>query len=385
MLFSTGSRAVRKGWQTDMKQFLSFVRKEFIHIFRDRWTMVIILILPVVMLILFGYALNTEVRNTSIAVCDPSDDYATCRIIEALDHSQYFDVVQRLPDPDGIDTVFREGKIGLAVVFSNDFYDNLAHTGEAEITLVADGSDPNTAISRVNYATGIINSCRAELTGTGDTPYQITATTRLLYNPEMKSAYNFVPGVIGMILMLVCAMMSSVSIVREKEQGTMELLLVSPMRPILIILSKLVPYLVLSCLNLATILVLAVFMLGVPVAGSFFWLIVTALLFIFVSLSLGLLISTVAETQLAALLVSVMALMLPVMLLSGMMFPIDNMPVFLQVIANILPAKWFISAARKLMIQGLGFHAITGELAVLSLMAAVLITVSLKNFKVRLE
>lgn len=368
-----------------MKQFLSFVRKEFIHIFRDRWTMVIILILPVVMLILFGYALNTEVRNTSIAVCDPSDDYATCRIIEALDHSQYFDVVQRLADPDGIDTVFREGKIGLAVVFSNDFYDNLAHTGEAEITLVADGSDPNAAISRVNYATGIINSCRAELTGTGNTPYLITATTRLLYNPEMKSAYNFVPGVIGMILMLVCAMMSSVSIVREKEQGTMELLLVSPMRPIVIILSKLVPYLVLSCLNLAAILVLAVFMLGVPVAGSFFWLIVTALLFIFVSLSLGLLISTIAETQLAALLVSVMALMLPVMLLSGMMFPIDNMPVFLQVIANILPAKWFISAARKLMIQGLGFHAITGELAVLSLMAAVLITVSLKNFKVRLE
>jgi ABC-2 type transport system permease protein len=368
-----------------MKQFLSFVRIEFYHIFRDRWTTIIILLLPVVMLILFGYALNTEVRNTSIAVCDPSNDRATGRIIEELDHSQYFDVVRRLSNPDEIDAVFREGKIGLAVVFSDNFYDNLLHTGEAEIALVADGSDPNTAISRVNYATGIINSCRAELAGAGTSPYSITATTRLLYNPEMKSAYNFVPGVMGMILMLVCAMMSSVSIAREKELGTMELLLVSPMRPILIILSKLIPYLVLSCLNLATILALAVFMLKVPIAGSFFWLVMTSVLFILVALALGLLISTIAETQLVALLLSVMGLLMPVMLLSGMMFPIDNMPIFLQVIANILPAKWFISAIRKLMIQGLGFRAIAGELAVLSLMAVGLITVSLKKFKVRLE
>ena len=368
-----------------MKQFFSFVRIEFLHIFRDRWTTIIILLLPVVMLILFGYALNTEVRNTDIAVCDPSHDRATERIIEELDRSQYFNVALRLANPDGIDAVFREGKIGLAVVFSDHFYDNLAHTGEAQIALVADGTDPNTAISRVNYATGIINSCRADLAGSVAMPYSITATTRLLYNPEMKSAYNFVPGVMGMILMLVCAMMSSVSIAREKESGTMELLLVSPMRPILIILSKLIPYLALSCLNLATILALAVFMLGVPIAGSFFWLAMTSVLFIIVALALGLLISTVAETQLVALLLSVMGLMLPVMLLSGMMFPIDNMPVFLQVIANVLPAKWYISAIRKLMIQGLGFRAITGELAVLSLMAAALVAVSLKKFKVRLE
>lgn len=368
-----------------MRQFLSFVRKEFYHIFRDRWTTIIIILLPVVMLILFGYALNTEVRNTSIAVCDPSRDRATERIIEELDRSQYFNVVERISTPEEIDAVFRKGKIGLVVVFSDNFYDNLSHTGEAEIALIADGSDPNTAIARVNYATGIINSCRADLVGSASAPYSITATTRLLYNPEMKSAYNFVPGVMGMILMLICAMMSSVSIAREKETGTMELLLVSPMRPLLIILSKLVPYLVLSCLNLATILVLAVFMLGVPIAGSFFWLIATSLLYILVALALGLLISTVAETQLVALLLSAMGLMMPVMLLSGMMFPISNMPVFLQVIANILPAKWYISAIRKLMIQGLGFRAIAGELGVLAFMATALIAVSLAKFKVRLE
>jgi ABC-2 type transport system permease protein len=368
-----------------MKQFLSLVKKEFRHIFRDRWTTIIIILLPVIMLILFGYALNTEVRNTEIAVLDPSRDRATERIIEELDRSQYFDVAQRISNPDDIDAVFRKGKIGLVVVFSDDFYDDLAHTGEAQIALVADGSDPNTALSRVNYATGIINSCRADLAGSLSVPYAISATTRLLYNPEMKSAYNFVPGVMGMILMLICAMMSSVSIAREKETGTMELLLVSPMRPILIILSKLVPYFALSCLNLATILALAVFMLGVPIAGSLFWLAVTSLLFILVALSLGLLISTVAETQLVALLLSAMGFLMPVMLLSGMMFPIANMPLFLQAIANVLPAKWFISAIRKLMIQGLGFSAIAGELAVLSVMAVALIALSLKKFKVRLE
>ena len=226
--------------------------------------------------------------------------------------------------------MFRKGKIGLVVVFSDNFYDNLVHTGDAEISLVADGSDPNTAIARVNYATGIINACRADLADSGSAPYSIATTTRLLYNPEMKSAYNFVPGVMGMILMLICAMMSSVSIAREKETGTMELLLVSPMRPLLIILSKLVPYLVLSCVNLATILALAVFMLGVPIAGSFFWLVATSLLYILVALALGLLISTIAETQLVALLLSAMGLLMPVMLLSGMMFPVDNMPPFFR-------------------------------------------------------
>jgi ABC-type multidrug transport system, permease component len=368
-----------------MRHFAAFVRKEFRHIFRDRWTMIILLVLPVVMLVLFGYALNTEVRNTEIAVYDPSRDPATERLTDLLSRSEYFRVTRILSSPGEIDAVFRAGRIGLVVAFSENFYADLLHTGDAQVQLVADGTDPNTALTLTNYASGIINSFRQELTGTDSVPYAIDAETRLLYNPEMRSSYNFVPGVMGMVLMLICAMMTSISIAREKETGTMEVLLVSPMEPILIILAKTVPYLVISCVNLATILVLAVFVLGVPIAGSLTALIVVSLLFIFVALALGLLISSVTDSQLVALLLSGMGLMMPVVILSGMIFPVENMPVFLQALANVLPAKWYISAVRKLMIKGLGFSSIPGELLVLGFMAVALVAVSLKKFKIRLE
>jgi ABC-2 type transport system permease protein len=208
---------------------------------------------------------------------------------------------------------------------------------------------------------------------------------KLLYNPQMKSAYNFVPGVMGMVLMLICAMMTSISIAREKETGTMEVLLVSPMKPLLIVLAKTVPYFALSIVNLATILILSVFMLGVPIAGSFFWLIAVSLVFIFLSLALGLLISTAVNTQAAALLISGMALMMPIMLLSGMMFPVENMPLFLRIISDAIPARWYIVAVRKLMIKGLGFMAVWRELAILVGMTLAILAVSVKKFKVRLE
>jgi ABC-2 type transport system permease protein len=189
----------------------------------------------------------------------------------------------------------------------------------------------------------------------------------------------------GMVLMLICAMMTSISIAREKEKGTMEVLLVSPMRPLLIILAKAVPYLALSVINLTTILILSVFVLGVPIAGSLFWLVIVSVVFIFLSLALGLLISSAVSTQSAALLISGMALMMPIMLLSGMMFPVENMPLFLQIISDVIPARWYISAVKKLMIKGLGVASILKELAILSGMTLFILAASLKRFKVRLE
>ena len=212
----------------------------------------------------------------------------------------------------------------------------------------------------------------------------IVPQLKLLYNPQMKSAYNFVPGVMGLILMLICAMMTSISIVREKETGTMEVLLVSPVKPLFIILAKAVPYFVLSFVNLTTILLLSVYVLDVPVAGSLFWLVVS-LLFIFVSLALGLLISTVTRTQVAAMLVSGLMLMMPTMLLSGMIFPIESMPVILQAISAVLPARWYIQAVRKLMIEGVDVSLVLMEVGILATMAVLLITVSFKKFKHRLE
>ncbi len=368
-----------------MKQFLAFVRKEFYHIFRDRTTVAILLLLPVLMLILFGYAITTEVKNTNIAILDPSKDVATKTITERLNISEYFTVVKSISSPDEIQPLFRQGKVNMVVVFSSNFYENLLHTGNAQIELITDGSDPNSAKTIVSYATNIIGLYQKELFRIENIPFQIQPQIKLLYNPEMKGAYNFVPGVMGMIILLICAMMTSISIAREKELGTMEILLVSPMKPIYIIFSKTIPYFVLSLANLTTILILSVFVLKVPIAGSLVTLIFLSLVYIFLALSLGLLISSVVESQQVALLISGMVLMLPTIMLSGMMFPVENMPWPLQILSHIVPAKWYILAVKKIMIKGLGISSIIKELSILLGMGFFLSVASLKKFKNRLE
>jgi ABC-2 type transport system permease protein len=368
-----------------MKQFSTFIRKEFYHIFRDKRTMMILLGMPIIQIILFGFAITTEVKNSRIAICDPSKDNATRTIIDRIATSEYFDVAAYIDNPAQITPLFREGKTGLVICFSERFNENLLHTGKAQVQLIADATDPNTAATLINYATAIIASYQQDMMKQTSVPFRITTETKFLYNPQMKGAYNFVPGVLGMILMLICAMMTSIAIVREKEMGTMEVLLVSPMKPILIILAKVVPYFILSCVNLATVLLLSVFVLGVPIAGSLFWLILVSMLFIFVSLALGLLVSNLTDSQMAAMLISGMAFMMPVMLLSGMMFPIESMPLPLQMLSNIIPAKWFIIAVKNLMIKGTGIAAVIKEIVILSVMAAVLVVVSLSKFKNRLE
>jgi ABC-2 type transport system permease protein len=314
-----------------------------------------------------------------VAVLDPSKDAVTTRITERIDENRYFSVVKELSSASDIETVFRHDEADIVVAFTPDFDANLS-TGEAGIQLVVDATDPNTGNMMAGYVQGIVG--QALQSGTQSSPI---VQTHLLFNPQMKSAYNFVPGVMGLILMLICAMMTSISIVREKETGTMEVLLVSPIRPIFIILAKAVPYLVLSCVNLATILLLSVYVLHVPVEGSLWTLSFLSLLLIAVALSLGLLISCVVQNQVAAMIVSGMGLMMPVMLLSGMIFPIESMPAVLQWISNIIPARWYIQAVKKVMIEGLGMAAVWHEALILSGMAALLIGLSLKKFKERLE
>ena len=347
--------------------------------------MMILLLMPIIQIILFGFALTTEVKDTQVAVLVPTNDEASSRIIDKLNASAYFDVVARIHTTDEIQPVFRDAKAKLVVVFEDHFGEKLRHNGTAHIQLLADATDPNAATSFTFYASNIINSYQQELMGENKNPYQITPEVKMLFNPQMKCSFNFVPGVLGMIMLLICAMMTSIAIVREKEMGTMEILLVSPMKPIYIILSKITPYFVLSCVNFATIMLLSVFVLGVPIAGSFMSLVAVSLLYIFVSLSFGLLVSTITNSQQAAMLVSGMGLMIPVMLLSGMMFPIENMPLPLQWLSNIVPAKWYIRAVKAIMIQGLGITSVLKEVGVLCLMGIVLVSISLKKFKVRLE
>ena len=374
-----------------MKQFLIFVKKEFLHIFRDSRTIMILLLMPIVQIILFGFALSSEVKNINIAIYDKSHDVATRLMTQRISASKYFKLVASVDNMESANKLLQSGKAKVIVIYGDDLYDNLLHTGDAQVQLITDGTDPNTSNAVTRYVQSIIMSCQQELlSGSGASAISVNRAMTivpelsLLYNPQMKSSYSFVPGVMGMIMMLICAMMTSISIVREKEVGTMEVLLVSPMKPIYIILSKAVPYFTLSLVNLTTILLLSVFLLGVPISGSLFWLVVISIIFIMVALSIGLLISTLVETQVAAMLISGMVFMMPVMLLSGMIFPVENMPFILRAIAQFIPAKWYIFAVKKLMIQGLTINYVLPEIGVLLSMVVLFTTISLKNFKKRL-
>lgn len=368
-----------------MKQLTSFIRKEFYQIFRDKRTLTILLVIPIMQILLFGFAINTEVKSTRIAIYDPSKDASTQLITDRFQASEYFTIAEVLTSPDQINDVFKHGKIGLVMVFGENFSNNLLRDKQAAIQLVADGTDPNQASILTGYASGILASYQQELMEQYKVPFQIVPEIKMLYNPQSKSAYNFVPGVMGLILMLICAMITSIAIVREKETGTMEILLSSPMKPIYVILAKVIPYFILSVINLTTILLISVFVIGVPIAGNLFLLVLISLLFILVALSLGLLISTLVNTQLAAMMASGIGLMMPVMLLSGMIFPVESMPQILQWLSSIVPARWYITAVKKIMIQGVEIRFVVKELCVIAAMAFGLIIFSLKKFKTRLN
>ena len=378
-----------------MKQFTAFVHKEFCHIFRDIRTTLILLVMPIILIILFGYAITTEMQRVPIAIMDHSHNELTLKITERLKASEYFELYQSTANQRETETLLRQGKIYLAVIFPP----NYGNASDTQVQILTDATDPNQATQLAAFATAIISEQLAENRkqfASTPLPFSLPSETgifatkgihpipHLLYNPQMKGAYNFVPGVMGLILILICAMMTSVGIVREKETGTMEVLLVSPLKPIYIILAKAVPYLLISLVNIATILLLSYFLLDVPIRGSLFLLIAISILYALVSLCLGLLISTIADTQQAAMLISGVVLMLPVILLSGMMFPIENMPKILQCFSHIVPAKWYIIAVRDVMIKGLPISSILPEIGILSAMVVGLILLSVKRFNIRL-
>lgn len=363
---------------------MSFVRKEFRHIFRDKRTMLIVLAMPVVQMLLFGYAVSTEINSAKIAFTGDLSDPEVRKIVERIDNNKYLEITDRLPSVSMIDKEFRKNKVSAVVCFGRDFGRELLKTGKADVRVVGDGSDPNSSQIITGYVTGVIQGEQAELSaGAGGTSPK-SLPTRLMYNPAMKSSFNFVPGVMGLIMMLICSMMTSISIVREKESGTMELLLVSPVKPLWIVVSKALPYVCVSTVNFITILLLARFAMGVPIRGSLALLSLIVMLFILTSLSLGLMISVLASTQRTALLMSGMGLMMPTVLLSGIIFPCESMPGILQWVSHIIPAKWFVIMVKKVMIQGAGFAYIAKEFLILASMTVFLLTVSVKKFKIRL-
>lgn len=361
-----------------MRQFTVFLTKEFRHILRDKRTMLILVVMPVVMIILFGFAITTEVKNSRVAVLDYSKDEATAQIVEHIAHNRYFTIVSNLGNEAEIERVFLRNDADMVIAFSHGFASEMRKSGQAKVQLLTDGSEPNQASVR----TGYMQQEQAQRNGMKPS-FQIRPVTRFLYNPQSKSEYNFVPGMIGLILLLICAMMTSIAIVKEKETGTMEILLASPLPPIVIVLAKLVPYFAVSCLNLATILTLSVVLLHIPIAGSLTGFVAITMLYVLVSLLLGLFISTCVGSQLAAMLLSLL-LIVPTVYLSDIAFPIESMPEALQRASVMVPARWYVDIARRLMIQGVPVRYVLHETMILAAMAAVLLAVSWKMFKTRL-
>ena len=352
-----------------MKQFISFVIKEAKHIVRDKRTMLILFGMPIVMMLLFGFAITNDIKNVRIIIVTSNADYATQQATDRLATSEFFTIAKVVATPSEAEQSIRNQEADMAIVFSQDFASK-----KSGFQLIVDGADPNMAQQWSNYASAVLMN-----------PKENSINTKLLYNPQMKSAYNFVPAIMGMLLMLICAMMTSISIVREKEKGTMEVLLVSPTRPLMIIIAKVVPYLVLAFVILIAILLMATFVLGVPVQGSLFWIFLISTIYILLALSLGLLVSTIAQTQLVALLLSAMVLLMPIVMFSGMIFPIESMPQILQYASVIIPTRYYISAMRKLMIMGVGVEQVYHEMIILTSMLVVLLFLSLAKFNKRLE
>ncbi len=368
-----------------MKRFIGFVKKEFLHIFRDTRTMLILFGMPIAQVLIFGFAITNEIKDAKISILDYSKDEVTQEITSKLLSSGYFVLEENLSSDKEIEASFKKGNIREVIIFGDNFAQNLTKNRKADIQIIADASDANTANLLVNYTSGIINDYIRELNIQEIIPMQIEPKVKMLYNSELKGVYMFVPGIMAMVLMLVSAMMTSISIAREKEIGTMEVLLVSPLKPGHIILGKVMPYVVLSFVNAVIIILLGFFVFKVPVQGSIILLLAESILFILLSLSLGILISTLAKSQQVAMMVSMFALMLPTILLSGFIFPIENMPEPLQYLSAIMPPRWFIVIIKNIMLKGTGFIYVWKETLILVVMTLFFIVVSIKKFKIRLE
>jgi len=368
-----------------MKRFIGFIKKEFYHIFRDKRSLFILFGMPIAQIMLFGFAITNEINNVDIAILDHSKDATTQEIINKIASSKYFSIRQLIKNEAEIEAVFKKGKVKAVLIFEKDFSENLIKESNANIQIITDATDPNAANTISNYTNSILQKYQQEINKNVKSPYQIVPESRMVYNPELKSVFMFVPGVMTVILMLVSAMMTSISITREKEMGTMEILLVSPIKPFQVILGKVFPYIFLSVINAVVIVLLSIFVFKMPVEGSLFLLGFESVLFIINALSLGILISTISSTQQTAMMISLMGLMLPVILLSGFIFPIASMHFSLQIISHIIPAKWFIIILKGIMLKGVGLTFIWKETLILVAMTLFFIVLSIKKYKIRLE
>lgn len=366
-----------------MKQLFTFVRKEFLHVLRDKRTLLVLFGMPVVQILLFGFALSTEVKNTKIGILDQDGSQRSVELVAKINANQYFDLDENLKSIQEAENTFKSGRIKMIVVIPSGFSENLINGKKTQIQLISDATDLNLANQIYSFMSNITMDFYNQQTLQPHVGIQ--PEIRMLYNPQLKGAPNFVPGVMALVLLIICVLMTAIAIVREKETGTMEVLLVSPMKPYVIILAKAIPYFILSVIILISILVLSVSVLDLPIKGNVFLLFGISIIFIITNLLIGIVISILTDTQQTAMLISLIGTMLPTLMLSGFMFPVENMPVPLQIAGNIIPAKWYYEIVKNIMIKGTGLEVIWKQVAVLLGMMAVLFMIAVKKFRIRLE
>lgn len=367
-----------------LRSFTAFIKKEFLHIFRDIRTMMILILMPIVQILLFGFALSTDISKINFSVLNTQENLNT-KILNHYANNPYFNLYSIINTQKELEHIFDTNEVDIVLAFGNNFSSNFTKSNNPSMQFIVDASDPNYASTINLYAQSIFTQSLFQESNLNAIRTSINPLATMLFNPQGKSAFSFVPGLMGMILMLICAMMTSISIVREKEQGSMEILLVSPIEPIFIIVAKIIPYFVISCVILALVLSISIFALEIRVAGSFLLLLIFCMLYICLTLSIGLLVSNIAKTQIVAMLVCAMLFMMPIMMFSGMMFPIESMPAILQYFSHIIPTKWFIIGIKKIMIEGLGFSYVLKEFLILLFMSVLVLIISLKTFKIRLS
>ena len=366
-----------------MKQLITFVKKEFWHVLRDKRTLMVLFGMPIVQILLFGFALSTEVKNTKIGILDQDKSQNSIELISKINANQYFDVDKNLKSIDEAEDAFKGGKIKMILVVPAQFSQNMNSGKKAQLQLITDGTDLNLANQIYNFMSNIISDFYGQQTIQQN--FGVQPEIRMLYNPQLKGAPNFVPGVMAFILLIICVLMTAIAIVREKESGTMEILLVSPMKPYIIILAKAIPYFILSLIILISILILSVTVLDLPIKGNLFLLFGISIIFIITNLLIGIVISILTDSQETAMLISLVGTMLPTLMLSGFMFPVENMPLPLQIVGNAIPAKWFYEIVKNIMIKGTGLEVVWKQVLVLFGMMVFLFVVAVKKFKIRLE
>jgi ABC-2 type transport system permease protein len=364
--------------------FLGFVRKETLHLLRDRQTIAILLLLPVVQVLIFGFAVRTDVRQIPLIIVDPTPDVATLELRERLAASDRFRIVAVASETRDLDPRFQAGSIRQALVLPSNVERRLGRGDSLPIQLLTDGSDPNTGGIMQGYATAVVQRWHADASPAGG-ELRILPTSRLRYNPTLESSHLFVPGLVAFVLTIVSAMMTAISITREKETGTMEMLLVSPIRPAAIVAGKVAPYIVLGFVSVLLVLIAARTVFDVPLRGSLALLLAECGLYILTALALGIVISTKAPTQRTAMIFALAGLMMPTLLLSGFIFPLDSLPGWLQAISHVVPARWFLLIVRGIMIKGAGLATLWQETLVLVGMTVFLLLVGSRKLAIRLE